>query len=65
MQKALGRAYLRMDELLVMDDHEAELRKLAGEGDHPGPAPGRRWDPSCRQCSSEHWQLVDILRRVC
>ncbi len=44
MQKALGRAYLRMDELLVMDNHEAELRKLAGEADHPGPAPGRRWE---------------------
>lgn len=44
MQKALGRAYLRMDELLVMEKHEAELRKLAGESDQPAPGPGRRWE---------------------
>ena len=45
MQGALGRAYLRMDELLVMDVHEAELRKLAGEPDQPSAAPGRRCRP--------------------
>ncbi len=37
MQGALGRAFLRMDELLVEDDQQEELRKLAGE-----PESGRR-----------------------
>lgn len=35
MRKALGRAYLRMDELLVMEDQQEELRKLAGEQEQP------------------------------
>ncbi|CAL8469876.1 g9418 [Coccomyxa elongata] len=62
MQKALGRAYLRMDELLVMDDHEAELRKLAGEADHPGPAPGRRRPKRAPTMVLDEAELPEVLR---
>lgn len=43
MQQALGRAFLRMDELLVDDSQQEELRQLAG-GDDSG---GHRWHSLC------------------